>query len=242
MAEKYQSGFDEPLLHTMYVDKPLSGIKAVQTLSRLIHMCPGMQDTFILDFVNDPEEIQASFQPYYEATILSETTDPNLLYDLQADLEPFQVYTEEEVQAVNELEVSAGIKKSTKAQSELNAWLDKGIDRFKKLSEEEQETFKSTATKFIRTYGFVLQIVTFVDVELHKIYIYLTYLLCKLPRKGTDKDLFIADNVALQYYRNQKVFEGSIELEKTGEGELDPQKYGASGLAEDEKSKPLFHS
>lgn len=235
VAEKYQTGFDEPLLHTMYVDKPLSGIKAVQTLSRLNRTCPGKHDTFILDFVNDPEEIQASFQPYYEATILSETTDPNLLYDLQSDLNPFQVYTEEEVEAVNELEVNAGIKKSAKAQSELNAWLDKGVERFKKLSDEEQETFKSTATKFIRTYGFVLQIVTFVDVELHKLYIYLTYLLRKLPRKGTDKDLFIADNVALQYYRNQKVFEGSIELEKTGEEELDPQMHGAGGLAEDEK-------
>lgn len=235
VAEKYQTGFDEPLLHTMYVDKPLSGIKAVQTLSRLNRTCPGKHDTFILDFVNDPEEIQASFQPYYEATILSETTDPNLLYDLQSDLNPFQVYTEEEVEAVNELEVNAGIKKSAKAQSELNAWLDKGVERFKKLSDEEQETFKSTATKFIRTYGFVLQIVTFVDVELHKLYIYLTYLLRKLPRKGTDKDLFIADNVAPQYYRNQKVFEGSIELEKTGEEELDPQMHGAGGLAEDEK-------
>jgi len=235
VAEKYQTGFDEPLLHTMYVDKPLSGIKAVQTLSRLNRTCPGKHDTFILDFVNDPEEIQASFQPYYEATILSETTDPNLLYDLQADLDPFQVYTEEEVKAVNELEVSAGIKNSTKAQTGLNAWLDKGIERFKKLSEEEQETFKSTATKFIRTYGFVLQIVTFVDVDLHKLYIYITYLLRKLPRKGRDKDLFIADNVALQYYRNQKVFEGSIELEKMGEEELDPQKHGVRGLAEDEK-------
>src|SRR5690606_3201385 len=133
VTEKYQTGFDEPLLHTMYVDKPLSGIKAVQTLSRLNRTCPGKHDTFILDFVNDPEEIQASFQPYYEATILSETTDPNLLYDLQADLDPFQVYTEEEMEAVNELEVGAGIKKSAKAQSELNAWLDKGIERFKKL-------------------------------------------------------------------------------------------------------------
>lgn len=235
VAEKYQTGFDEPLLHTMYVDKPLSGIKAVQTLSRLNRTCPGKDDTFILDFVNDPDEIQASFQPYYEATILSETTDPNLLYDLQAEIDPYQVYTEEEVAAVNELEVVTGLKKSTKAQIELNAWIDKGVERYKKLSEEEQESFKSTATKFIRTYGFVLQIVTFIDVDLHKLYIYLTYLLRKLPRKGTDKDMYLADNVALQYYRNQKVFEGSIELEKTGGEEIDPQKHGAGGATEDEK-------
>lgn len=105
VAEKYQTGFDEPLLHTMYVDKPLSGIKAVQTLSRLNRTCPGKDDTFVLDFVNNHEEIKASFQPYYETTGLEEVTDPNILYDLQAEIEPYQIFTEEEVQAVNELEI-----------------------------------------------------------------------------------------------------------------------------------------
>ncbi len=94
VAEKYQTGFDEPLLHTMYVDKPLSGIKAVQTLSRLNRTCPGKEDTFVLDFVNDTEEIKDSFQPYYETTGLEEVTDPNILYDLQAELEPYQIFTE----------------------------------------------------------------------------------------------------------------------------------------------------
>lgn len=167
VAVKYQIGFDEPLLHTMYVDKPLSGIKAVQTLSRLNRTCPGKDDTFVLDFVNDPEDIKASFQPYYETTGLEEVTDPNILYDLQTELEPYQIFTEEEIQAFNELEIKGGFKKSTKAQSELNAWIDKGVDRFKRLEEEEKEAFKVSTTKFVRTYAFILQIATFIDVDLH---------------------------------------------------------------------------
>lgn len=235
VAEKYQTGFDEPLLHTMYVDKPLSGIKAVQTLSRLNRTCPGKDDTFILDFVNEPEEIKKAFQPYYEKTGLSEVTDPNILYDLQGELEPYQLYTEKEIEVVNKLEFKTGARKSTKAQTELNAIIDKAVERYKKLSKEEQEAFKGSATKFTRTYGFVLQIATFIDVELHKLYIYLTYLLRKLPRGKTDKDVYVADDVALEYYRNQKVFEGSIELEKTGGVDLEPTKFGSGGPIEDEK-------
>jgi len=234
VAEKYQTGFDEPLLHTMYVDKPLSGIKAVQTLSRLNRTCPGKEDTFILDFINDPEDIKESFQPYYESTNLSEVTDPNILYDLQAEIEPYQIFTEDEVKRVSELEVAGGVTKFVKAQAELNAILDKGVERYKQLPEQEQEAFKQATMKFSRTYGFILQIVTFIDISLHKQYIYLTYLLRKLPRSANDKDVYLADDVALEYYRNQKVFEGEIGLEKTGGTDLDPQKYGA-GVAEDEK-------
>lgn len=235
VAEKYQTGFDEPLLHTMYVDKPLSGIKAVQTLSRLNRTCPGKDDTFVLDFVNEPEDIQASFQPYYESTSLSEVTDPNILYDMQAEIEPYQLFTAEEVQRVNELEVTGGANKSAKAQIELNAILDKGVDRFKNLSDEEQYAFKQVATKFARTYGFILQVITFIDLDLHKLYIYLTYLLRKLPRGRDDKDVYLADDVTLEYYRNQKVFEGGIELEKTGGYDLNPQKHGTGGSGDDEK-------
>ncbi len=236
VAEKYQTGFDEPLLHTMYVDKPLSGIKAVQTLSRLNRTCPGKDDTFVLDFVNDPEDIKSSFQPYYETTGLEEITDPNILYDLHAELEPYQVYTEEEVRSVNELEIKSGFIKSAKEQSALNAWIDKGVERFKRdLSEEEKEAFKGSVTKFTRTYAFVLQIATFIDVELHKQYIYLNYLLRKLPRSKTGKEIYMADDVALQYYRNQKVFEGSIGLDITGGQELKPTSHGTAGVVEDEK-------
>ncbi|HDR8093871.1 TPA: type I restriction endonuclease subunit R [Bacillus cereus] len=235
VAEKYQTGFDEPLLHTMYVDKPLSGIKAVQTLSRLNRTCPGKEDTFVLDFVNDTEDIKDSFQPFYETTGLEEVTDPNILYDLQAELEPYQIFTEKEVQVVNELEIKGGFKKQTKAQTELNSWIDRGVDRFKKLEEEEKDAFKAAATKFVRTYAFILQIATFIDLDLHKLYIYLNYLLRKLPRNSKDKDVYMADDVALEYYRNQKVFEGGIELEQTGGVDLKPTSHGAGGVVEDEK-------
>lgn len=235
VAEKYQTGFDEPLLHTMYVDKPLSGIKAVQTLSRLNRTCPGKEDTFVLDFVNDIEDIKDSFQPYYESTGLEEVTDPNILYDLQAELEPYQIFTEKEVQVVNELEIKGGFKKQTKAQTELNSWIDRGVDRFKSLEEEEKDAFKAAATKFVRTYAFILQIATFIDLDLHKLYIYLNYLLRKLPRSSKDKDVYMADDVALEYYRNQKVFEGGIELEQTGGVDLKPTSHGAGGVVEDEK-------
>ena len=236
VAEKYQTGFDEPLLHTMYVDKPLSGIKAVQTLSRLNRICHGKEDTFVLDFVNDPEVIQQSFQPYYEVTGLSDVTDPNILYDLLYELDAMQVYTNREVNQVSELEFSDKLK-DNRAQEKLNPILDAAVDRFKEeLSEETQDQFKSLTTKFIRTYSFVLQIGPFTDVDLHKLYVYLSYLLRKLPKKPNER-LYLADDVALEYYRNEKVFEGNIELEKKGNVDLEPQQHAGGGAAEDEKER-----
>lgn len=236
VAEKYQTGFDEPLLHTMYVDKPLSGIKAVQTLSRLNRTCKGKNDTFVLDFVNDAEEIQAAFQPYYEVTGLESTTDPNLLYDLQQQLDACQVYTEEEINEVSQLEFD-GKKKTPKKQERLNSILDKAVNRFKKeLSQEQKEDFKGASSKFIRTYSFILQIGPFADIELHKLYIYLNYLLKKLPRNVSD-GVYLADDVALQYYRNDKVFEGSISLEIQGGTELKPTSHGKGGGGDDEKER-----
>src|SRR5690625_337863 len=205
VAEKYQTGFDEPLLHTMYVDKPLSGIKAVQTLSRLNRTCNGKEDTFVLDFVNDPDEIQASFQPYYEVTGLSDVTDPNILYDLQYQLDAMQVYTSSEVNVVSELEFHNKLK-DKRAQERLNPILDQAKDRYEKdLTKEQQEQFKTSTTKFIRTYAFVLQIGPFIDIDLHKLYAYLNYLLRKLP-KQVSEHVYLADDVALEYYRNDKVF------------------------------------
>ncbi|WP_421383361.1 type I restriction endonuclease subunit R [Bacillus salacetis] len=236
VAEKYQTGFDEPLLHTMYVDKPLSGIKAVQTLSRLNRTCKGKNDTFVLDFVNDAEEIQEAFQPYYEVTGLESTTDPNVLYDLERELDACQVYTKEEVEEVCKLEFN-GKKKTAKTQEKLNAILDKAVERFNnQIEKEQQEDFKGASTKFIRTYSFILQIAPFGDVELHKLFVYLNYLLKKLPRRTTD-DVYLADDVALQYYRNEKVFEGSIALSVEGGAELRGTKHGKGGGKEEEKER-----
>lgn len=236
VAEKYQTGFDEPLLHTMYVDKPLSGIKAVQTLSRLNRTCPGKEDTFVLDFVNSPEEIQEAFQPYYEVTGLSNITDPNILYDLQYELDTMQVYTTNEVNLVNELEFSGKLK-DRRAHERLNSLIDPGRDRFENdLTEDQQETFKSASTKFIRTYQFVMQIGPFIDIELHKLYVYLNYLLRKLPKKVSEK-VYLADDIALEYYRNEKIFEGTISLEKKGQVDLDPTQHPGGKTTEEEKEK-----
>lgn len=236
VAEKYQTGFDEPLLHTMYVDKKLDGIKAVQTLSRLNRVCKGKNDTFILDFVNDPEDIRKAFQPYYEVTELESTTDPNILYDLQRELDACQVYTEQEIHEVCELEFS-NKKKSAKLQEKLNATLDKAVQRYKQeLSRELQEDFKKAAGKFIRTYSFILQIGPFSDVELHKLYVYLNYLLKKLPQNASET-VYLADEIALEYYRNSKVFEGSISLEIQGGYELKPTSHGYRTGKEEEKER-----
>lgn len=236
VAEKYQTGFDEPLLHTMYVDKPLSGIKAVQTLSRLNRTCPGKEDTFVLDFVNTPEEIEKAFQPYYEVTGLDEVTDPNILYDLQYELNAMQIYTSTEVNHVSELEFTGKLN-DKRAQERLNSLLDPAIDRFDHdLTEEKQEIFKSATTKFVRTYQFVLQIGPFIDIELHKLYVYLSYLLRKLPKRVSDQ-IYLADDVALEYYRNEKVFEGSIDLETKGQVDLDPTKHAGGGAPEEETEK-----
>src|SRR5699024_9406959 len=236
VAEKYQTGFDEPLLHTMYVDKPLSGIKAVQTLSRLNRICPGKEETFVLDFVNDPEDIQEAFQAYYEVTGLSEVTDPNILYDLKYELDAMQVYTTNELNVVSELQFHGKLK-DARNQARLNPILDQATDRFKNdLTKEQQDQFKSSATKFLRTYSFVLQIGPFTDVDLHKLYVYLNYLLRKLPREVSE-DVYIADDIALEYYRNDKVFEGSIRLDVKGGTDLEPTKHAGCTATEEEKEK-----
>lgn len=236
VAEKYQTGFDQPLLHTMYVDKPLSGIKTVQTLSRLNRTCKGKNDTFVLDFVNDAEDIQSAFQPYYEVTGLESTTDPNLLYDLQQELDACQVYTEEEIQDVCKLEFSDK-KKTVKTQEKLNAVIDIAVERFNNnLTREQKDDFKGAISKFIRTYSFILQISPFADVDLHKLFVYLNYLMKKLPRGGGE-GVYIADDVALQFYRNEKVFEGSISLIQEGVVELKPSSHGKGKTIEEEKER-----
>ncbi|QHS23763.1 type I restriction endonuclease subunit R [Virgibacillus sp. MSP4-1] len=236
VAEKYQTGFDEPLLHTMYVDKKLDGIKAVQTLSRLNRICKGKSDTFVLDFVNDAEDIQNAFAPYYEVTQLEDTTDPNILYDIQTELDAFQAYTDQEIDGVAELEYS-GKQKNAKVQEKLNSILDKAVYRFKQeLNQEQQDDFKAGCSKFIRTYSFVLQIGPFADIELHKLYVFLNYLFKKLPKKASD-GIDLADDVALAYYRNEKVFEGSISLETNEEHKLKPTSFGAGSTPEEEKER-----
>jgi type I restriction enzyme, R subunit len=214
VAEKYQTGFDQPKLHTMFVDKKLSGLKAVQTLSRLNRTYPGKEDTFILDFVNDPDDIRKSFEPYYEDTILQGDVEPNELYSIQQELENYMILRDDEVNKFVEIIYK---DKKTKRDTELsNNYIDSAVDRYKKLTEEEQRDFVSKAKKFNSIYMFVLQITPFQDVELHKLFVYLRYLLKKITIKG-NPPIDLEDKVVLEFYSLKKKNEDNISLGKDGE-------------------------
>jgi type I restriction enzyme, R subunit len=235
VAEKYQTGFDQPLLHTMYVDKKLSGVKAVQTLSRLNRTCAGKDDTFILDFVNKAEDIQEAFKPYYQATIVEEVTEPNLLYDIETMLNAYGVYLKEELDKFAYIYFKPKDKKTSKDRAMLNHFIDVAVERFKKLDEQRKQDFSSQAMKYVRLYSFILQITPFEDVELHKLYVYLTYLLKKLPReKGST--VYLADEIALEYYTAKKTFEGSISLTPEDENvPVTPVKFAGTGVKEEQE-------
>lgn len=216
VAEKYQTGFDEPLLHTMFVDKKLSGVKAVQTLSRLNRTCRGKQDTFVLDFVNSAEDIKKAFEPYYEETVLEKETDPNVIYDMKNTLDGYRVYQQIEINGF------ADVWYSNKSQEYadlgmLKAKIQPALDRYDALEAEKQDMFKSTLARFNRIYSFITQVCRLFDKEIHKFSIYAKFLSMMLPKGGSEK-VYIDDKVLLEYYKLEKDFDGSIQLEPTEEG------------------------
>lgn len=219
VADKYQTGFDQPLLHTMYVDKKLSGVKAVQTLSRLNRTCPGKEDTFILDFVNDRETIFTAFQPYYEVTSVKEDVDINHLYDLKNRLDQFQVYWESDIDGFTNVYFDPNIRmEQAKSQRLLYSFTDGAIDRFRYLDEGRQDEFKKSLRSWTNLYAFLAQIMPFIDVDSEKFYAYAKLLQTRLPKQELGESLSFVDEVALEYYRLQKIKEGAIELKK-GEAE-----------------------
>lgn len=236
VADKYQTGFDQPLLHTMYIDKKLSGVKAVQTLSRLNRTYPGKEDTFVLDFANDRETIIASFQPYYELTTMKETTDPNHLFDLKGKLDAANVYYQSEVDGFAKVFYKPG-NTSLKDQGKMYAFVDPAVDRFKDLPEEPQDEFKKAMTAFVRLYSFFSQILPFQDVGLEKLYSYGRFLLSKLPKSDYTERLRLDNEVALEYYRLQKIGEGDLILQVQGEHGLDPTTEVGISRPKDEKDK-----
>ena len=186
VAEKYQTGFDQPLLHTMYVDKRLAGVQAVQTLSRLNRTAPGKEDTFVLDFVNEPEEIYLSFAPYYEVTAVGEQASAEQLYALQADLNGAQIYYLEEVEGFCSVFFAPKATQSLGDHAKLNAWLDKAVKRFAERragehGQEECEEFRGKLVAFRNLYAFLSQIIPYGDSDLEKLYTYVRFLIPKLP-------------------------------------------------------------
>jgi len=207
-ADKFQTGYDEPLLHTMYVDKVLSGIKAVQTLSRLNRAHPLKHDTFVLDFMNDAETIQAALADYYRTTILSEETDPNKLHDLKATLDGCQVYTQEQIDQLVELYLG-GAERDT-----LDPILDACVAVYREsLDEDEQVVFKGNAKAFLRTYGFLSSILPYTDAGWEKLSIFLNFLVPKLPApKEDDLSKGILETIDMDSYRVEKQAAMQIQL------------------------------
>ena len=218
VAYKFQTGFDQPLLHTMYVDQKLGGVQAVQTLSRLNRIYPGKEETMVLDFANTADEIQMAFQPYYEQTLLSEGTDPNLLYDLQGNLEASGFYSDDDLQKFAQVYFDP---KGT--QDKLNAVLTPAVDRYKATPEDEQVKFKGFLTDYVRLYAFLSQIIPFTDADLEKLYVFGRYLLRRLPRLKGELPKEIQQNIDMESYRIKKARDGKITLER-GNGEVEPIK------------------
>ena len=232
VAEKYQTGFDQPLLHTMYVDKKLHGVKAVQTLSRINRMHPGKTDTFVLDFVNSAEDIQKSFQDYYISTGITEETDPNIVYDLYHFLASYHLWTDKEIEGFAKVFFTEQKKQTNLDFSKLNAYLDPAVGRFNELDEEDKLEVRARMNKFTRNYDFLTHIIRYDDERLHRFAAYARLLVRKLHIDG-DPAPSLEDEVALQYYRLQQVYEGSIDLaDEEGELSNNPDTGGAS---EDEK-------
>jgi type I restriction enzyme R subunit len=207
-AEKFQTGYDEPLLHTMYVDKPLSGIKAVQTLSRLNRAHPQKYDVFVLDFQNDTDTIAAAFSDYYRTTILSEETDPNKLHDLKSALDGYQVYAPAQVNELVTLYLGGADR------DQLDPILDACVAVYnEQLDENGQVDFKGKAKVFLRTYGFLASILPYTNADWEKLSIFLNFLVPKLPApKEEDLSKGILETIDMDSYRVEKKAAVKIQL------------------------------
>lgn len=236
VAEKFQTGFDEPLLHTMIVDKKLRDVKAVQTLSRLNRTHPDKDDTYILDFVNVKEDILAAFQPYYQETSLVEEINIDLIYKTQKILREFKVYHDSDIEAVSQIHFTIGARKTESTQAKVSSALLPIASEYNKLNQEQRYQFRRTIRSFVKWYNYISQITRMFDKDLHKEFMFCAYLEKLLPPDPvTPFDL--GNRVKLEYYRLEKTFEGAIALveDKTP---LDPAKQ-KQPVGMEEKKSPL---
>ena len=232
VAEKYQTGFNQPKLHAMYVDKKLRGVHAVQTLGRLNRIHPAKEDPFVLDFVNTPDDILDAFAPYYRGAVLSSRTDPNLLYDLKVTLDDSHVYWTSEVDKFARIFWKPAGLREPADQGKLNAVVDLGVGRFQELEEEEKEDFRTVLAQFLRLYSFLAHVVTFKDPELEKLHEYGRWLIRKLPRSDTGRSFDLDDEVALAAYRLDGKPPVDIDLDDEELRELDPVE-GIGGVSDE---------
>ncbi len=234
VAEKYQTGFDQPLLQTMYVVKRLAGVQAVQTLSRLNRMAPGKARTFVLDFANEEDDIYKAFKPYYEATPIGENADPHRLSELQHKLLEWAIFAPDDVNDFAEVWYRGKRDHSATDHRLMNAVLDAVVQRFGEREEQQQDEFRGQLTAFRNLYAFLSQIIPYQDSELEKLYAFVRNLIAKLPPPGDGQAFALDDEVALRFFRLQQMTEGSIDL---GYGEAAPLKgptdVGTGGFSEE---------
>jgi len=237
VAEKYQTGFDQPLLHSMFVDKRLAGIQAVQTLSRLNRIHPLKEDTFVLDFVNDREEIREAFKVYYEGAKMGEEVDPARMYIIKGELDASGIYLPEEVDRFCTVYFKPKQRQSESDHQAMNAVLDPAVSRFTVRQgddEEEAELWRGKSQAFQNLYAFLSQVIPYQDSDLERLYVFLRYLATKLPRRKSGPSYQFDDEVRLEYYRLQMISEGSIPLWKGEARPLDGPTEVGSGLVREQ--------
>lgn len=234
VAEKYQTGFDEPLLHTMIVDKKLRGVKCVQTLSRLNRICSGKNDTFILDFVNTADDIQDAFQPFYQETSLSQEVNVDLIYKLQKELQAYNIYS------VNDIEAFCSIYYSNKKQDstmmgKMTSALKPVADRYNVMAEDDRYNFRRQVRSYIKWYGYISQVCRMFDAEMQKEYVFCSYLLRLLPAES-GKMIDLEGALRLEFYKLEQTFKGDISLMDQS-GVYEPA--SGKGKAVPEQKEPL---
>ena len=235
VAEKYQTGFDEPLLHTMIVDKRLRNVKAVQTLSRLNRIYPGKNDTFIMDFENTEEEILNAFQPFYQETSLGQEINTDLIYKTQNELRGYGIYSDADIEAFAKEYFSPG-EQDSRAMGRMTSILKPVADRYNEKSADDRYMFRRKMRTFIKTYNYISQIARMFDKELHKEFRFCSYLIKLLPAESVDM-LDIESKLKLEFYKLKETFAGAIQLEKKGTS-LGPVQPGKDS-GKIEKKEPL---
>ena len=228
-ANKFQTGFDQPLLYTMYVDKKLGGVNAVQTLSRLNRTHPNKKGTMVLDFANEAEEIRMAFEPYYETTLLSEGTDPNLLYEVQGRLLDYGVFAADDVEGFAQVYFYPKA-----AQDRLYAALEPVGQRLGELTSDEGRDFRGQLTDYVRLYVFLSQVLTFADPDLEKLYVFARHLRCLLPGSPDQLPREVQQNIDMESFRIQRTSHGRVGLERGGRP-LPPAGTKSPGTTAEEK-------
>ncbi len=218
VAEKYQTGFDEPLLHTMIVDKKLRGVKAVQTLSRLNRTHPDKNDTLIIDFVNTKDEILDAFQPFYQETYLAEEINTDLIYKTQRMLRDFEIYDDGDIHDVTGIYFDEDKRKAGKTQAAITNALLPVQKKYNDLNQEQRYQFRKTCRTFVKWYGYISQITRMFDKDLHDEYIFCSYL-AKIVPPDPAMPFDLGNKVKLEYYNLEKTYEGSIMMVKDSAGE-----------------------